>query len=245
MKRVLITIQYDGTNYSGWQKQPEAKTIQGEIEDAFFVATGQKIELFGSGRTDAGVHAIHQTAHFDFDLPIPIDKLPEIINNRLPQDIAVVDAKEVAADFHARFSIKKKQYLYKILITDHKQPFAANYYGFVKKDLDEKKMQECANVLIGTHNFRGFCCSATSAANFERTIFDIKVKRKNKREIDVLVTGNGFLYNMVRIIVGTLVDYSLGKVTLEQVYDALNNANRASAGQTMPPNGLYLNDTIY
>ncbi|MBO5394489.1 MAG: tRNA pseudouridine(38-40) synthase TruA [Clostridia bacterium] len=245
MKRVLLTIAYDGSGYSGWQKQPTQRTIQGEIESAFFNATGQRIELFGSGRTDAGVHAYRQTAHFDLDLPIPIEKLPEIINNRLPQDIAITQAREVAEDFHARFSIKKKQYLYKIYNGEEKQPFLANYYGFVKKTLDINKMQECANVLIGTHDFHGYCSANTSAVDFVRTIFDIQVKRHSDNEIYVTVSGSGFLYNMVRIIVGTLVDYSLGKISLEMVKEALIQGNRECAGQTMPPNGLYLNETIY
>jgi len=245
MKRVLLTIQYDGTNYCGWQKQPSVKTIQGEIENAFFLATGAQIELFGSGRTDAGVHAIGQTAHFDFDLPIPTEKLPEIINNRLPQDIAIIEAKEVDSEFHARFSIKQKQYLYKIYNTSNKMPFLANYYGFVKKRLDLNKMQECANLLIGQHNFRGFCSSATNAQTFERTIYSIKIEKVNDNEIYIYVAGSGFLYNMVRIIVGTLVDYSEGKITLEDVLNALKKADRSSAGQTMMPNGLYLYKTIY
>lgn len=245
MRRILLTISYDGTNYCGWQKQPKVKTIQGEIETAFFNATGQRIELFGSGRTDAGVHAFAQTAHFDLDLPIPVEKLPEIINNRLPQDIVILSAQEVDKDFHARFSIKKKQYLYKLYITDVKKPFIANYVGFVKKALNIDKMRECAGVLIGCHDFSGYCSANTSATNFERIIFDIQLQQVSDQEIHVLVTGSGFLYNMVRIIVGTLVDYAHGKITLENVQDALENGNRAAAGQTMPPNGLYLNKTFY
>ena len=245
MKRVLLTIQYDGTNYCGWQKQPNVRTIQGEIESAFFNATGQKIELFGSGRTDAGVHALHQTAHFDYDLPIPVEKIAEIINNRLPQDIAIISSVEVDGEFHARFSIKKKEYLYKIYQNTARQPFIANYYGLIRNALDCDKMQQCANLLIGSHDFRGFCSANTNATDFVRTIFDIKVEKNGENEIFVKVSGSGFLYNMVRIIVGTLVDYSCGKLTLENVQDALENGNRAAAGQTMPPNGLYLYDTIY
>lgn len=244
MKRVLLTIQYDGTNYCGWQKQPEVKTIQGEIERAFFDITGQKIELFGSGRTDAGVHALGQTAHFDLNVPIPVEKLPQILNARLPQDIAILSAKEVAEDFHARFSIKKKGYLYKILNTEEKNPFVANYYGFVKKPLDIDKMKQCANLLVGTHDFKGFCSANTSAVNFERTIFDIDISKQGQ-EIFVKVYGSGFLYNMVRIIVGTLVDYSQGKLSLDDVKTALERGDRSLSGVTMPPNGLYLFETIY
>lgn len=245
MRRILLTISYDGHLYYGWQKQPNLKTIQGEIEEAFLRATGQKIEIFGSGRTDAGVHAYAQTAHFDTDVPIPVEKIMEILNNQLPPDIAIAEAREVEEEFHARFSIKKKSYVYHILNTPEKAPFDAYRYGFVKKPLDAGKMQEAANLLIGTHDFRGFCSSQTSATDFVRTIYDVRVEKLNDFMLNVIVTGNGFLYNMVRIIVGTLVDYSHGKITLEQIKDALENGNRASAGQTMPPNGLYLLKTEY
>ncbi|MBE7073715.1 MAG: tRNA pseudouridine(38-40) synthase TruA [Clostridiales bacterium] len=245
MKRILITIQYDGTNYSGWQKQKNEKTIQGEIENAIFLATGKNIEIFGSGRTDAGVHALHQTAHFDLDIPIPIEKLPQIINNRLPKDISILSAQEVDASFHARFDIKQKQYLYKIYQTKEKQPFIANYFAFVKEKIDIDKMRDCASLLIGEHSFKGFCSADTSATNFVRTIFDIDIQNVSENEIHIVVSGSGFLYNMVRILVGTMIDYSQDKLELNDVQQALTNGDREKAGQTMPPNGLYLYNTIY
>ena len=245
MKRILLTVQYDGTNYYGWQKQPNVKTIQGEIENAFFVATGQNIEVFGSGRTDAGVHALHQTAHFDLSVPISEEKIAQILNDHLPPDIVITNAKEVDGDFHARFSIKKKTYLYKIHSSKDKFAFEAYHFGFIKQPLDEEKMREVAKLLIGTHDFKGFCSSQTSATDFTRTIYDISVERVDENNINIFVTGSGFLYNMVRIIVGTMVDYSLGKVTLDQINDALGNGNRSSAGRTMPASGLYLYNTEY
>lgn len=245
MKRILLTIGYDGRGYYGWQKQNGVKTIQGELEEAFFKATGEKIEVHGSGRTDAGVHAYAQTAHFDMQAPIPIEKIKDILNGALPPDIAVAKVEEVAPNFHARFDIKQKTYAYFILNTTRKCPFDAYRYGFVKKELDASKMQEAADLLVGTHDFRGFCCAQTSATDFVRTIFKIKVIRLNQEMINVEVSGSGFLYNMVRIIVGTLVDYSHGKLTLEQIKDALENGKRACAGQTMPASGLYLLKTQY
>jgi len=244
MKRILLTIEYDGTNYCGWQKQPNVKTIQGEIEEAIFRAIGEKVEIFGSGRTDAGVHGLHQTAHFDLLAPVPISKLAEILNNVLPSDIVIKNACEVDSDFHARFSIKKKCYLYKIYNSEEKQAFLANRMAWVKKKLDVDLMKQAAAVLIGEHDFKGYCSANTCATSFVRTIFDIQVLQNNDY-IYVEVTGNGFLYNMVRIIVGTLVDYALGKISFDDICTALNEGDRSKSGQTMPACGLYLKDTIY
>lgn len=244
MKRIKLTIEYDGSQYSGWQKQPNQKTIQGEIEEAIFRAIGQNVSVFGSGRTDAGVHAYNQTAHFDLGVPVPVSKLKDILNSVLPLDITIKDAIEVNNDFHARFSIKRKTYLYKIYNGEEKKSFLASRMAHVKKPLDEQKMQEIANLLIGCHDFRGFCSANTCVTDFVREIFDIKVQRE-ENYIFVTVTGNGFLYNMVRIIVGTLVDFSFDKLTLEDVKIALEKGERAKSGQTMPPFGLYLKETIY
>lgn len=245
MKRILLTISYNGHEYSGWQKQKEERTVQGEIEQAFLKTTGQEIEIFGSGRTDAGVHAFAQTAHFDLESPIPVEKIADILNGALPPDIRITKAEEVAPDFHARFSIKKKTYVYYVLNTDKTSPFDAYRYGVIKKHLDEKKMQEVGNLLEGEHNFRGFCSAQTSATDFVRKIFKIKVDRLSKQLIAIKVCGNGFLYNMVRIIVGTMVDYALDKITIDDVKKALFEQDRSCAGQTMPPDGLYLLKTEY
>lgn len=245
MKRILLTISYNGHEYCGWQKQKEERTVQGEIEQAFLKTTGQEIEIFGSGRTDAGVHAFAQTAHFDLESPIPVDKIADILNGALPPDIRITKAEEVDQNFHARFSIKKKTYVYYILNTEKFSPFDAYRYGIIKKELDEKKMQQIANLLIGEHDFQGFCSSQTSATDFVRRIFEIKVERLTQTLISVKVCGSGFLYNMVRIIVGTMVDYALGKISLEDVKTALENQDRSRAGRTMPPDGLYLLKTEY
>ncbi|MBQ8792492.1 MAG: tRNA pseudouridine(38-40) synthase TruA, partial [Clostridia bacterium] len=191
------------------------------------------------------VHALHQTAHFDLSVPISEEKIAQILNDHLPPDIVITNAKEVDGDFHARFSIKKKTYLYKIHSSKDKFAFEAYHFGFIKQPLDEEKMREVAKLLIGTHDFKGFCSSQTSATDFTRTIYDISVERVDENNINIFVTGSGFLYNMVRIIVGTMVDYSLGKVTLDQIKDALENGNRSSAGRTMPASGLYLYNTEY
>ena len=166
MKRIKLTIEYDGTRYCGWQKQPEQSTIQGEIEKAIENSIGEKVEIFGSGRTDAGVHAYAQTAHFDLISPVPIEKLAMILNNALPDDIVIKDACEVDNDFHARFSIKKKCYRYKILNRTQKDAFLANRVCFIKYPLDIKKMKQAAKIIEGKHDFHGFCSAQTAAVNF-------------------------------------------------------------------------------
>ena len=214
MRRILLTIEYDGTNYSGWQKQPNVKTVQEEIEKAIMQSLNQKVEVYGSGRTDAGVHALNQKAHFDLALPVPISKLSEILNNVLPDDIVIKKAEEVTR------------------------------VGVVKKPLDIDKMRECASLLVGEHDFQGFCSANTATDNFVRTIYDITIAREGEF-IKVDVSGSGFLYNMVRIIVGTLVDFSLGRLSLEDIKCALASGDRSKSGQTMSPHGLYLKDVEY
>ena len=244
MKRIKLTIEYDGSLYSGWQKQPNQKTIQGEIEEAILRTIGQKTEIFGSGRTDAGVHAYNQTAHFDLEVPVPVSKLKDILNSALPLDISIKEAVEVEHDFHSRFSIKKKCYLYKIYNDGNKDAFLARRTAHVSKYLDIERMKEASSLLIGRHDFHGFCSANTCATDFVREIFDIDIKRFDNF-ISIYVCGNGFLYNMVRIVVGTLVDYALGKLSLDDIRTALEKGERSKAGQTMPACGLYLNETIY
>lgn len=244
MKRILLTIEYDGTRYSGWQKQPNQKTVQGEIEAAFYRCIGEKIELFASGRTDAGVHAKHQTAHFDMKSPVPVEKIAYILNNALPSDISVDKAEEVDSDFHARFSIKKKVYQYKIYSSNKKNVFISNCAAWIKDKLDIDKMKKVGRLIEGEHDFHGFCSSNTCVQDFVRKIFYVNVYEKDDF-VYVEVCGNGFLYNMVRIIVGTMVDYSLGKLSLDDIERALKEGKREYAGQTMPACGLYLIDTIY
>lgn len=244
MKRILLKIEYDGTNYSGWQKQPEQKTIQGEIEETIFKTIGEKVEVFGSGRTDAGVHALGQTAHFDLCAPVPISKIADILNNGLPNDIVIKKAVEVDENFHARFSIKKKCYLYKIYNGEEKRAFLAKRVGWVRKKLNIEKMKAAGKLLIGEHDFKGFCSANTATQNFVRTIYSIEITQKDEF-IYVEVCGSGFLYNMVRIIVGTLVDYCLDKISKQDILDALKLGERNKSGQTMPAEGLYLKETFY
>lgn len=244
MRRVLLKIEYDGREFYGLQKQKGKRTIQDELEKALFKLTGEKVDVFASGRTDKGVHALDQAVHFDLVKDIPIKKLPLALNNLLPDDISVVKAKTVRKDFHARFDIKSKTYVYKIYNSDKKSAMLNDRYVFVNFDLDIKKMIDASKLLVGKHSFKGFASSATNATDFVREVFDIQITKKGKF-ITFSVTGNGFLYNMVRIIVGTLIDVGRGLLTNEDILRALEKEDRSFAGKTMPPQGLYLAKTNY
>lgn len=244
MTKYVLEIEYNGKDFFGWQKQPELRTVQGEIEKSIFLVTKQNVEVFGSGRTDAGVHAYGQVAHFEANLNLSAEKVKEILNRALPEDINIKSVRLGDSDFHARFSAHKKTYLYKILNSKEKSIFDKDYFAREENMLDEKLMQKCGNMLVGRHNFKGFCSSQTQTINFEREIFDISVTREGEK-IFVEVTGNGFLYNMVRIIVGTMIDYALGKLTDADIYEAIEKGNRAKSGKTMPPSGLYLKEVKY
>ena len=242
MKRILLKIAYDGTNFHGWQRQEGLRTVQGEIEKAILDAFKIQAEVFASGRTDAGVHALGQMAHFDIEESCPTQKIKLVLNRILPPDIQILSAKKTDADFHARFDAKTKTYLYKIC-TGEKNCFLANRIAFIK-DLDIQKLEEIASLFIGEHNFKGFCSSQTSASNFVRKIYSIKITKK-KKNIEIEITGNGFLMNMVRILVGSMVDYSLGKLGKDKILNALEKGQRSTSGRTMPPQGLYLKKVQY
>lgn len=242
--RVLLKIQYDGREFYGWQKQEGRRTIQAEIEKALEKLTGEPVEIFGSGRTDRGVHALDQAAHFDLKKNIPVKNLPEALNNLLPNDISIKSAKIVDENFHARFDIKAKTYVYQVYNAKVKSAILANQSAYVNYDLDMKKMQGAAQILVGTHDFKGFCCANTSVKDFVREIYDIEIKKKGKFLV-FRVKGNGFLYNMVRIIVGTLIDVGRGLISEIDVKKALELGNRCYAGKTMPPEGLFLAKTEY
>lgn len=244
MKRILLTISYDGTRYYGWQKQTGRPTIQEEIEKALKIVCGRQVEVFGSGRTDAGVHALGATAHFDLDVAIPVSKLAQVLNNLLPPDICIQSARQVADDFHARFAAKRKCYEYRVYTGKKKDVFSANYYAIVTDPLDFEKMKEAKNLLVGRHNFEGFCSSATAVKDFVREIYSIEIARK-KDMIYFTFEGNGFLYNMVRILVGTLIDVGRGRLPIKRVKDALKTGDRTLVGITMPPQGLYLKSVTY
>lgn len=245
MKRnIQIIIEYKGTNYFGWQKQNGRQTIQGKIEDALKRLTGEDISIEGSGRTDRGVHALGQVASFVMENSMPTKNLVVGLNDLLPPDIRVLKAKQVSEDFHARFCAKRKTYKYCVLVKGIRPAVESDTWGYYPFSVDLEKMERVAQLLKGKHNFKAFCNADTNVTNFEREIFELKITQRGNRFIFRL-TGNGFLYNMVRIIVGTLLDVGRGKLTEEDLSKALETGERKYAGITMEACGLYLESVKY
>ncbi len=243
MQRIKIVLQYDGSYFSGWQKQKKSRSIQEEIEKALFKLFGKETLVTGSSRTDAGVHALGQVCHFDCDEKFPVKNLCKAINAFLPDDIRVIKAYKVKVSFNARFDVIKKTYIY-VLSNQNFNPIFRKYYTTIDYPLNESKMKDCMRLFLGKHNFKGFCSSSAQVKNFEREIFEAKLTKKFKCFVFEF-TGNGFLQHMIRILVGTVVDVGRGKLTLEQVKECLRSYDRSLSGKTMPPNGLYLKKIFY
>ncbi|MBO4323466.1 MAG: tRNA pseudouridine(38-40) synthase TruA [Clostridia bacterium] len=243
--RIVLKIQYDGTAYCGWQVQPNGITVQETIEKAIENITGEKASLIASGRTDSGVHAKSQTAHFDTDHTlIPPDKFSYALNPILPEDIKILSSYLAPENFHARFSAKKKTYEYKMYKSEYPLPLKRRYAVNVSPLLDVEKMKEAAKVLVGKHDFKCFLAANSSVKDTVREIYSSSVREENG-EIIYSVTGNGFLYNMVRIIAGTLVKAGEGKISAKDLEKIIENKDRTSAGITMPPEGLTLISVEY
>lgn len=245
MKKYLMTIQYLGKNYYGFQKQANfSNTIQQVIEDAMLKLFNQQVEIFASGRTDAGVSAFAQTAHFEVTTTIPAEKIPFALNELLPDDIKITSCREVDNSFHARFDVKKKTYVYNLYFSQHMLPFYESDSLWLKKQPNIKLMKECAKLLEGKHNFKCFMSSGGQAKSFERIIYYIDIQQKANK-ITIEVCGNGFLYNMVRIIVGTLLEVGYKKKTKDDVIMALEKQDRTLAGYLVPAKALYLKEVKY
>ena len=244
MRNIKITIEYDGKDFSGWQKQPNKLNIQGEIERAIEEITGEKVDLIASGRTDAGVHALAQVANFKIEKDIPIEKIPYALNSKLKKSIRVKSAEEVDEKFHSRYTCKRKTYKYIINNSLQGTAIYRNLQYHFPEKLDEEKMNKGIKYLIGEHDFKSFKASGTSSKSSVRIIYDANVKREGEI-VTIELTGNGFLYNMVRIIAGTLVDVGIGKIKPEDVKTILEAKDRLKAGKTLPPTGLYLVDVKY
>lgn len=248
MKNVLLTIVYDGTNFFGWQKQPNQRTVQGELEKALTLLCKTSIVVNGTGRTDAGVHAWGQCASFSGEFGIPVDRIKVALNDLLgtgrkaivPKDVFVKDAVLVPDDFHARFSAKGKTYVYRIRNNKDSDIFLRNYCYQVAEPLNQELIKEAAGLLEGTHDFKSFqAAGGEEKETTVRTISNIGIE-KEADFLTISVTGDGFLYNMVRIIVGTLVEVGKGKITPTEVKTILEGKDRQLAGPTAPAQGLYL-----
>ena len=245
MRNIKLTIEYEGSDFNGWQKQPDRLNIQGTIESVIESITGEKVELNASGRTDAGVHAIGQVANFKTNSNIPIEKFAIAINSRLKKTIVVKKAEEVEEDFHARYNCKKKTYEYVINNSEYGSAVFRNLAYHIPQKLDVEKMKEAAQFFVGEHDFKAFKASGTSSKSSVRTIYKAEIIEKENGRIWVELTGNGFLYNMVRIICGTLVEVGIGNIEPEEVKEIIKEKDRTKAGKTLLPQGLYLVEVKY
>lgn len=239
MRRIKLTVAYDGTNYCGWQVQPNGITVEEVLNRALSALTGTKVNVIGASRTDSGVHARGNVAVFDTDSPIPPDRISYAVNQKLPDNIVVVKSEEVPKDWHPRYQNSVKTYEYHILNAKMPDPTRRYTTYFVSYHLDLEQMRKAAGYLVGEHDFASFCNIHTDVEDTVRTIYELTVE-KSGEDLTIRVRGNGFLYNMVRIIAGTLLQVGRGFYTPEDVRGILETKDRESAGVTAPPHGLML-----
>ena len=245
MKRFLLKLRYDGTNYHGWQIQANAVTVQEILQNALLQLTeGDAHNVTGCSRTDSGVHANAFYCHFDTDSRITAAQFVRALNTKLPNDISVLHCCRVNLQFHARYNAKGKQYIYKFYHSAVRDPFRDAYSLRLDKPLNIELLNKAASAFVGTHDFSAFCASGSSIEDATRTIYSCEFSQ-NGDETLFAISGNGFLYNMVRIIVGTLLEVQAGKIDVDLIEQIISGKNRAKAGKTAPPNGLYLNEVYY
>lgn len=245
MKNFKVTLMYDGSRYDGWQKQGNTEnTIQGKIEELLARSFGVPVEIHGAGRTDAGVHAKGQVFHVKLDTKLGAEQLCSLLNEYLPEDIAAVSAEEVDMRFHSRLNARGKRYEYRIHNSSSGNPFMRKYYYNVKEPLDLPLMRKAAELLCGTWDYQSFCSAKRTKKSTVRTVYEIDVREECG---DVVITfhGNGFLYNMVRIMTGTLIEVGLGKRMPQSMTEILEAKDRMAAGFTAPPQGLCLVEVEY
>lgn len=245
--RYLMTFAYDGSKYKGYQKQSDEKTIQGEIEKALEKINGNNsISIYASGRTDAGVHALNQKAHFDMDTNISVEKLKNGLNSLLPSDIYIKNIEEVSDDFHARYDVKAKEYVYRINMGEY-NPIQKDYVYQCNKMLDVAEMERALKYLEGTHDFKSFTKATDKRDDYVRTIVQTNLTRdlKNVNIINIVFLGTGFMRYQVRNMVGLLLEVGEGKRKSAEIIDILDAKDRKKAGKTANPEGLYLKDVLY
>ena len=241
---VKLTISYNGTHFSGWQRQQGKRTVQGVIEYNLSELFRKKIEIDGAGRTDRGVHAFGQVATFSVETTLPKEKFDLLINRRMPSDIHIVSTEFVDDAFHARYSAKGKRYAYKIYHGVGKNPMICDTYLHVEKTLNVSIMKEVSKFLIGEKDFKSFMASGSSITNTVREIYDVSFIEEGQL-LTIEFYGNGFLYNMVRILVGMLLDVEAGRLEMEKIEEIIANKDRSKLKHTAPPEGLYLVKVYY
>ncbi len=245
MKRVKLIVSYDGTNYCGWQVQPNGLAVQEVLNRCLSELLHEEIQTIGASRTDAGVHALGNVAVFDTSARMPAEKISFALNTRLPADIRIQDSCEVPADFHPRFQETIKTYEYKIFNNRFPDPMKRLYTTFHYHPLDVEKMQQGASYLVGEHDFKSFSTFKPEVESTVRTIYSVEVTKSSDKVITIRIRGNGFLYNMVRIIAGTLIRVGSGYYEPEQVKEILDGKKRELAGETARPEGLTLVEIEY
>lgn len=243
MANYKIIIQYDGGRYRGWQRLGgEENTIQGKIEHVLSEMTGKKVEIIGSSRTDAGVHALAQAANFHLGYEYSESEILDYLNRYLPQDICITHIEKVPENFHARFHAKQKTYLYRIWNKKYINPFLRKYSMHINQPLDISKMQTAARYFIGTHDFTAFTNAKSKKKSMVREIYSLNITKSEEGMIDIRVCGNGFLYNMVRRMVGALIEVGLGRIQPDSIQDILASGERNRIGMIAEPNGLFLEE---
>lgn len=244
MRNLLITISYDGSSYHGWQVQKNAVTVQQVFQTAVEKLFCEKIDIKGCSRTDSGVHANMYCVSLKTQKNIPCKNIITGLNTYLPKDIAVKDCREVSPDFHARYSVKSKEYVYRVCNTQIRDPFLKDYALHYRYPINADYLNLEAQAFLGTHDFSGFCSAKSDVEDTVRTVYSFSVKRAGD-EVVFTVEADGFLYNMVRIMVGTLLFVNEGKIKQGELAEIIESKDRKRAGKTAPPHGLYLNQVKY
>ncbi len=246
--RYVLLVAYDGTAYGGWQIQKNSVTVQEKLENALSELLGEHVPVTASGRTDSGVHAAGQVCHFDAQTSIPAEKIADALNVRLPADISVLKSASASEDFHATKSAKKKTYCYRFYLSSRRNPLKDRYSEWVNARADLQKLRDIARVFEGEHDFKAYCASGSAVLTTVREVCSVEVAAKEYRgstDVEIYVTGTGFLYNMVRTIAGTMLYYAEGSLSRRDVYRSLEEGDRGSVGKTMPARGLTLECVDY
>lgn len=246
--RYALLIAYDGAAYGGWQIQHNAVTVQEKLICALERVLGFKVNVTASGRTDSGVHAAAQVCHFDADCTIPPERMADAVNVYLPDDIRVLQSAAAPEGFDAVNSAKKKTYCYRVYLSKRGNPLKDRYAVNIKFDIDLKKLELAAKLFEGEHDFKAYCASGSQVKTTVRTVYSVEVKTRDfrgSRDVEIYVTGNGFLYNMVRTIAGTMLDFAAGRLEEKDIINSLERGDRNSVGKTMPPQGLTLESVDY
>ena len=241
--RYVLKIAYDGTEYAGWQRQKNAVSVQERLEEAITAALKKEVRVTASGRTDAGVHAVGQVCHFDADVSVPPERMPDCLNRFLPPDIRIIDGCAGAADFDSNRSAKRKTYCYSLYVSTREMPLKERFSVRIDNAPPIETLQKTAKLFEGEHDFKAFCASGSSVKTTVRTVYEVRVEESEtfgSRDLKIYVIGNGFLYNMVRTMTGELLELASGRRTEASLFRAFETGDRGLLGKTMPAKGLAL-----